>query len=199
MRLARWPRHVFCILAAAFIRCLSKCLFSRSAWASDTVLVALDTTAGLQAVLANGLPAWPLRLTLRGRFELPVNVENISISRMHLTVAKYFVLFVSLPVCVVGSGVSGQGLCSRRFNMLSQHKLRSSLAGTPSSARRWKEWGTGTPVSLLMRSQFIQLVTDKISNPRRAEHAASLYEPCDAVNLLRPPLRRGNSSTCAPE
>jgi len=41
-------------------------------------LVALETAEGDHDVLAKGFPAEPLRLTFRGRRELPVNVENIA-------------------------------------------------------------------------------------------------------------------------
>lgn len=44
-------------------------------------MVALETTEGLHEVLAKGFPAWPLRLTLRGRLELPVKVENMVVAR----------------------------------------------------------------------------------------------------------------------
>lgn len=37
-----------------------------------------EATAGVQEVLANGFPALPLRLTFRGRLELPVKVENMA-------------------------------------------------------------------------------------------------------------------------
>jgi hypothetical protein len=40
--------------------------------------VALETAEGDHDVLAKGFPAEPLRLTFRGRRELPVNVENIA-------------------------------------------------------------------------------------------------------------------------
>lgn len=76
--LARWPFHTLWIVVVALTRWRSACLFSRSAWASETVLVALETLAGLHEVLAKGLPACPLRLTFRGRLELPVKVENMA-------------------------------------------------------------------------------------------------------------------------
>jgi hypothetical protein len=41
-------------------------------------LVAFETSEGLQLVFVKGLPVCPLRLTLRGRRELPVKVENIA-------------------------------------------------------------------------------------------------------------------------
>ncbi len=42
------------------------------------VFVVLETVDGLQEVLAKGFPAAPLRLTFRGRLELPVKVENMA-------------------------------------------------------------------------------------------------------------------------
>lgn len=63
---------------AALSRCRSAWRFSRSAWASETVFVVLETAAGVHEVLANGFPALPLRLTFRGRLELPVKVENMT-------------------------------------------------------------------------------------------------------------------------
>lgn len=74
---ARCPLQVRCICPAAFSRCRSAWRFSRSAWAFETVFVAFETADGLQDVLEKGFPVWPLRLTLRGRLELPVNVENM--------------------------------------------------------------------------------------------------------------------------
>lgn len=76
--LSRWPLHVRCIVPAALTRWRSACRLSRSACASFIVLVVLETTDGLHAVLANGLPALPLKLTFLGRRELPVNVENMA-------------------------------------------------------------------------------------------------------------------------
>ncbi len=60
------------------MRFLSAWRLSRSACAFETVLVAFEAVEGLQDVLLNGFPAWPLRLTVRGRRELPVNVENMA-------------------------------------------------------------------------------------------------------------------------
>lgn len=42
------------------------------------VFVVLEALEGLQEVLAKGFPAAPLRLTFRGRLELPVKVENMA-------------------------------------------------------------------------------------------------------------------------
>lgn len=75
--LALAPLQTRCICPAALKRCRSACRFSRSACAFDTALVAFEAEDGLQEVLENGFPAWPLRLTFRGRRELPVNVENM--------------------------------------------------------------------------------------------------------------------------
>ena len=41
--------------------------------------MAFETAEGDHDVLAKGFPTEPLRLTFRGRRELPVNVENIAV------------------------------------------------------------------------------------------------------------------------
>lgn len=63
---------------AAFSRSLSACLLSRSALASKTVFLVVEAVDGDHDVLAKGFPTLPLRLTLRGRLELPVKVGNMA-------------------------------------------------------------------------------------------------------------------------
>ena len=77
------PLRFLLILPAAFSCVRSAWRFLRSAWALETVLVALDTADGVHEVLAKGFPVEPLRLTFRGRLELPVNVENMAATNGH--------------------------------------------------------------------------------------------------------------------